>query len=138
MKHHLYLGLAILVALLVLGLVSTACLTRTSRSMEDDLLCAWEAASGEELHTAWNCAQRAKSTWERVWPLMACMMDHEKLQTVDQEFAELEAQYRVGDSGECARLCLILAQRIRGMGEEDWPAFYNILAIFVNFHKVFV
>lgn len=137
MRHHLYLGLGILVVLLVLGLISTACLTRSMNEAEYHLLKAWEAASGEDLYAAWNHTQRAKAAWERAWPLTACLMDHEKLQTIDQDLLTLEAQYRVGDSQEYACTCLTLTQKLRALRDNEKPTPQNILAIFVNLHKVF-
>ena len=55
------------------------------------------------------------------------LVDHERLEDVDEGFSDLQAWLQLGEESEFARTCLSLVKQIRAMAESEKPYYYNIL-----------
>lgn len=135
MKRHLYLGLGILLSLLVLGILSYACLRGAVEESERYLMKAAEAARAEDLPSARQYSRQAWNTWKHVWSLAACLVDHEAFQTIDQELEMLQQEQWAEDALAYGEQCLSLAEELHALQDSERVTFYNILAFFVNFNK---
>ena len=117
---HLILGIAVLVLLLALCLGAD----RTAEQVCSLLEAAW---SSETLDEAAGQVAAAHRIWEKNRGISASLVDHERLEDVDEGFSDLQAWLQLGEESEFARTCLSLVKQIRAMAESEKPYYYNIL-----------
>ncbi len=121
---HLILGIAVLAVLLVLCLGATWTLDRTAEQVASLLESAW---SSETMEEAASQVAAAKKIWEEHRGLSASLVDHDRLEDVEEGFSDLQAWLQQEEKSEFVRTCLALAQQVRTMAESEKPYYYNIL-----------
>ena len=107
---HLTLGIGILAVLLVLCLGASWTMDRTSDQVAALLESAWEQADRENLQAAAEQVEAAHRTWEQHRGISASLVDHQRLEDIDQGFTDLQAWFQLGEEAEFAQSCLALAQ----------------------------
>ena len=71
--------------------------------------------------------EAAHRTWEQHRGISASLVDHQRLEDIDQGFTDLQAWFQLGEEAEFAQSCLALAQQVRAMADAEKPYYYNIL-----------
>ena len=99
-------------------------LDRTAEQVCSLLEAAW---SSETLDEAAGQVAAAHRIWEKNRGISASLVDHERLEDVDEGFSDLQAWLQLGEESEFARTCLSLVKQIRAMAESEKPYYYNIL-----------
>ena len=97
---------------------------RTAEQVCSLLEAAW---SSETLDEAAGQVAAAHRIWEKNRGISASLVDHERLEDVDEGFSDLQAWLQLGEESEFARTCLSLVKQIRAMAESEKPYYYNIL-----------
>ena len=100
---HLILGIAVLVLLLALCLGAAWSLDRTAEQVCSLLEAAW---SSETLDEAAGQVAAAHRIWEKNRGISASLVDHERLEDVDEGFSDLQAWLQLGEESGFARTCL--------------------------------
>ena len=113
---HLTLGIAVLVLLLALCLGAAWSLDRTAEQVCSLLEAAWSNENFDE------AAEQEKNRG-----VSASLVDHQRLEDVDEGFADLQAWLQLGEKSEFTRTCLTLAKQVRAMTEAEKPYYYNFL-----------
>lgn len=121
---HLTLGIAVLVLLLALCLGAAWSLDRTAEQVCSLLEAAW---SNENFDEAAQQVAAARRIWEKNRGVSASLVDHQRLEDVDEGFADLQAWLQLGEKSEFTRTCLTLAKQVRAMTEAEKPYYYNFL-----------
>lgn len=124
---HLSLGIGILVALLVLCVACMCVLDRTTDQVASLLESAWSQASGDDFQTAARQMEKARTIWENRHGMAASLVDHQKLEEIDQGFVDLQAWLTLEEEEEFIRSCMALARQLRAMAEAEKPYYFNIL-----------
>ena len=109
---HLTLGIGILAVLLVLCLGASWTMDRTSDQVAALLESAWGQAERDNLQAAAEQVEAAHRTWEQHRGISASLVDHQRLEDIDQGFTDLQAWFQLGEEAEFAQSCLALAQQI--------------------------
>ena len=79
------------------------------------------------LQAAAEQVEAAHRTWEQHRGISASLVDHQRLEDIDQGFTDLQAWFQLGEEAEFAQSCLALAQQVRAMADAEKPYYYNIL-----------
>lgn len=124
---HLSLGIGILVVLLILCTVSMCMLDRTADQVASLLESAWSQAGGDDFQAAAGQMEKARSIWEDRHGMAASLVDHQKLEEIDQGFVDLQAWLTLEEEEEFIRGCMALAQQLRAMAEAEKLYYFNIL-----------
>lgn len=127
MKHHLVLGVSILLGLLTLGLWFASYLDRAAEKTAGELHRAAQFAVAGELEEAEACARSAKSHWEAKGKVLACFEAHNELEEIDVLFRELEAWYATGKAPEYAWVCYRLEQTLLALVQGEKGFYFNFL-----------
>jgi hypothetical protein len=79
--RRIWIGIGILVALLVTGVVAMQVMDRQLGTVTQKLEQASETKNWDE---GVSLAQEAKKLWEEKWPMMAALSDHSDMDSVDE------------------------------------------------------
>ena len=113
MEKRFYLGLAILLVLLLLGLGTTGIMQAIHQPVEQGLEQAAQYALSGNMEQALPLAQNAYNRWQKFHSLTASFADHNPMDDTDTLFQEMLVY---GESGEvphfaaCCRELVILTQ----------------------------
>lgn len=125
MKRSIF-GISLLIVLLILSLGVTWLMTRIHEPIARELEQAVELAAAGDWAEARALADKARQDWERVEPWSACFADHNPMEQINQEFAQLKVY---GDSGEpmaFAAACSSLAEKLQAMSDAHGLQWRNI------------
>lgn len=121
------LGLAILAALLLAGLLSSWHLNRQHRAMANAMEdSTWLALSGQ-WENAKESASAARQNWEKGWRFRAAFADHGPMEEIDGLFRELTVYSAAGERTEFSRTCTLLAEKLEAMASSARLSWWNVL-----------
>lgn len=125
--RRLWLGIALLAALLALGIWVAAAMQDIHEQGAAMLDEAAAAAQRGEMPTAQRLSEQAACVWEAHRRPVACVADHTPMDEIDALFAQLPVYARSDESVHFAATCAQLAQLLRAMGDAHTPAWWSIL-----------
>ena len=120
-------GLGLLLVLLVLGAVSAWGMGKGLAPMTEGIRQAGDAALQEDWDTAEALSAEVKEQWEKGFPYLASLSDHEPMENINGLFAQLEVYAQSRDPQNFAAVCGQLAQDLEAMGEAHSLKWWNIL-----------
>ena len=120
-------GLGLLLGLLVLGAVSAWGMGKGLDPMTEGIRQAGDAALREDWDTAQALSADVKEQWEKGFPYLASLSDHEPMENINGLFAQLEVYAQSRDPQNFAAVCGQLAQDLEAMGEAHSLKWWNIL-----------
>ena len=126
MKRN-FLGFALLIGLLVLGLVTARSMQRRHDPIQGALDSAAKAAGAENWDRAGMLLREAKRGWERGWQADAALADHAPMEEIDALFARLLEFCREEDTGEFTAGCRELSRLVKAMTDAHKPNWWNLL-----------
>ena len=120
-------GLGILVALLLAGILSSWEMSTThysiSRQVED---AAWFALA-EDWEAARTAATAAESQWEQHRDLSSLLADHTPMEQIDALFAHVDLCAAAREKAEFAAACAELSRYVKAMGDAHRLTWQNLL-----------
>ena len=122
-----WLGVGILAAFLVLGLVVSALACTTHQPTGDLLEQAAEKTLAGDFAGGIALGMDAKERWKRQWNGTAAIADHSPMDEVDALFAEMEIYARTGEQPHFAACCKELAQRLEAIADAHRFSWWNVL-----------
>lgn len=122
-----WVGIGLLLVLLILGLLVTWRMTTVYEAMADTLEKAGTLALSEDWEGADRLLRRTRSQWEESWRLTAALTDHEPMEEVDAQLAQLEVYRQQQDSLSFAALCAQIASQMTDIGDAQALNWWNLL-----------
>lgn len=122
----LWVAVAVLAVLLVLGIVSTIVMDTVHGELSEALEQA-ALLSETDWETAKALAESARAKWEKSSHLIAALADHEPLEELDGLFAELAVYQRYADRRCFAAVCVRIASFAEMLQESHSPYWWNLL-----------
>lgn len=124
---RLWLGLAILLILLMVGIGATVFMARFHNALSSDLEEAGEAVAEGDWTVALALAEQAEERWERGKRAAAAFADHEPLEQVDNVFAQIRLYGQMKLEADYGAACIHLAELVRALGESHSLFWWNLL-----------
>ena len=124
---RLWLGVVLLAAMLVLGILTAIGMTRLHDPISEELSRASQAALDDRWEEADALWHHAEKQWRRSWPLTASVADHEPMENIDALFAELRVYAREKEAEHFAACCANLSMLTEAMGEAHAINWWNLL-----------
>lgn len=121
---RLWIGVAVLMILLVLGISLTAGFSAIHTPLAETLAQAANHARSGNLPAAEKEIQDAQVQWERYRRFSAAVLDHRLLEEMEELFAQLEY---TDDPYVLAVLCARLSSRAAEMAESQAITWWNLL-----------
>ena len=115
MKRSIF-GFVLLLVLLLASLGVTGLMDRLHSPISQMLETAADLAE-EDLPGATALARQAKAAWEEAEPLSACFADHNPMEEINQEFAQMEVFAREEEPLAFAAACGSLAKKMQAMSD---------------------
>lgn len=125
---RLLTGLALLAALLTLGILGTRSLGKTAEQIPPLLEAAQSESVAGHSQEAAALAEAAQAIWQRRRNRMASLTDHKAMEQIDCGFAALTAPGAAGESEEFVRTCRELQVHIRSLWESERIRIHNLLS----------
>lgn len=116
-----YLGAGVLLALLILGAVTSRWMENHYSRLEKQML----EAAFREPEDLLDLALKAQGDWNR--GLTAVLADHQYLERAELAFGQLVPAARRRDRGECTRLCLEIAHIFQLLAQDQQLKWENLL-----------
>ena len=117
------LGVGILIALLILGLLSGFAMEQIHRPITELL----RQAADQDLEESMATAQKAKALWKKYWQFSATLADHSPMDEIDGLFAQLDAYGKAGLQGDFSACCLRISMLVEAMAEAHRFTWWNLL-----------
>ena len=114
---RIWFGVALLIALLILGLCSGAVMERTHLTQAEELDRAAHLALENRWEDAAAAFETARNSWEESLPLSAALTDHEPMDEIDGLFAELEVFLQLQDFASFSTSCRYLSRQLEALGK---------------------
>lgn len=127
MEKRFYLGCAILVVLLGLGIGAALGMKAIHRPVEDLLSQAAELAMAENMDTALPLAQKAYDRWQKRHSLTASLADHSPMDDTDTLFQEMLVYGELGEIPHFAACCRELTFMVEAMYDAHAFSLKNLL-----------
>ena len=127
MERRFYLGLGILIALLILGILSAAVMKFLHIPGAEALQTASVLALQGDSEKAITIAQDTKHNWERWRSLTASFADHSPIDDTENLFAEMEVFAAAGENVHFAACCRELSNMLEAMYEAHSFTLWNLL-----------
>ena len=121
------LGLWLLVLLLILGLLSSRRMATDSSLMAHTLDQAGILALEGDWEGVDRLVRKARGRWEGNWHLAAALTDHEPMEEVDSQLAQLEIYRQQREGLAFAALCAQISSRIEDIGDAQALNWWNLL-----------
>lgn len=121
------IGAYLLLALLVIGLLSSWGMVRCSEPVGETIAWAAEAALREDWDNAETLAGQARARWEKYWGVCAAFADHEPMENINGLFAQLEVYAYSRDAQNFAAVCAQLSEDAKAIGEAHSLKWWNLL-----------
>ena len=122
-----WLGVGILVAFLLLGIVAAVCMDNAHLSTGQLLEQAAEKTLAGDFDGAVVLGMEAKNRWKQGWNATATLADHSPMDDVDALFAEMEIYAKTEEKPHFAAVCKELAQKIEAVAEAHRFSWWNLL-----------
>jgi hypothetical protein len=120
-------GLGLLLCLLILGILSTWGMLRTTEPMTESIRQAGDAGFREDWTFAEQKLGEAKQRWEETFPFCASLTDHEPMENINGLFAQLEIYGQLRTPTELAAVCARLSALVSAVGEAHQLTWWNLL-----------
>ena len=127
MEKRFWLGAALLVVFLVLGLVISGSMTSLHADAAETLDQAVELTLDGNFTDACEKAFRAREIWRSVRNFTASVADHSPMDEVEQLFAEMEIYAKTEEKPHFAACCRQLGVMLRSMYDAHRPTWWNFL-----------
>lgn len=124
---RLWIGVALLVTVLAVGIGLTVAFDRLHRPMSEQLELASAYALEEDWDKAVTLAREAKAAWEKCRCFTAAVADHEPLEEIDGLFAQLEVWEKIREPEEYAATCAQLARLAEAMADSQQVTWWSLL-----------
>ena len=122
-----WIGVALLVGILLVGLWTTNQLGKLHTATASDLTGAAQAAQQGQWEQADRHAAAARQRWQQGWHFSAALADHTVLDEIDGLFAQSEIYRKNRDAMEYAAICARLAQHVTALQESHQLSWWNLL-----------
>lgn len=123
------IGLGLLALLLAVSLLALDALEDLSGDLVPLLEGAAERVLEEDIPQARALASQAEALWQGRRELAAALADHERLENIEEGFAELRLCAEQAAWEEYARGCVRIASRLRVLAEGEKLTWENFLAV---------
>jgi len=127
MGGRFWLGIAILVLFLALGLTVTFTMQSVHAPAEAALQTAAQEALGGNFENAVASANRAYQRWLTYRNFTASVADHGPMDDVETLFAEMQVYAQAGEVPHFAACCAQLQVLLKAVAEAHSPAWWNFL-----------
>lgn len=124
---RLWIGIALLVAILAAGLWTSHRLEEIHTSITENLDRAAQSAQQAQWAQADGFAEKAISQWQEGWHFSAALADHTFLDEIDGLFAQAEVYRKNRDAVAYAALCARLSCAIDAIQESHSLNWWNLL-----------
>ena len=122
-----WIGLALLILLLAIGLLATwymdRCHSRTAELLTEAKLQARQGSWEQAVHLA----DQADRQWQESWHISAAFADHEPMEEIDSLFAQLKIYAEEGDRLCFSALCAQIASGLEAMADAQTLNWRNLL-----------
>lgn len=122
-----WVGFALLLVLLAVGILSAWGMIRIHEPVEADLKQAAECALQEDWENADLFFRQAKEMWENWEHFRACFADHTPVEEIDGEFEMLEVYCATRENAAFAAGCRELARKTAAVGEAHEMVWWNLM-----------
>ena len=124
---RLWIGIAILAALLALGIGTTVFAVRTHEDLSQNLRQASEAALRGKWTEARQLSMDAKTKWETYRHGIAAIADHEPMDEIDDLFSQMEVYLLTRQQIPFSTCCASLSVLTKAMGEAHTINWWSLL-----------
>lgn len=121
---RLWIGVAVLIVLLALGIALTASFSAIHSPLAETLSQAAVSARNGDLEAATAAVSQAQQQWERCRRFSAAVVDHRLLEEMEELFAQLEF---AENPYVLAALCARLSSRATEMAQSQAITWWNLL-----------
>ena len=121
------LGIGLLLILLVLGLLVTWRMTTVYEDIADALEDAGILALAGDWEGADRLLRKARLRWEGSWRFSAALTDHEPMEDLDAQLAQLEIYRQQREALAFAALCAQIASQMEDIGDAHDLNWWNLL-----------
>lgn len=122
-----WIGVGLLTALLVTGLLVTWVMGKTHSEISQELELAAQFAMAGDWEEAAESAGDAYEDWQDKWHFSAAFADHEPMEEIDALFAQLLPYLQDKDSVSFAAACRELARQVDAIGDAHGLNWWNLL-----------
>lgn len=122
-----WIGAALLVGLLAVGLWSMSAMDRVHSDIADELRRSARAAQQMQWAQADDALEQATEQWQESWKFTAAMADHTALDEIDALFAQAEVYRSSRSQPLYAAACARLAQLVEALQEGHRLTWWNLL-----------
>ena len=127
MEKRFYWGLGLLPLFLALGLLVSYAITQIQDPIVNSFSQAAQAAVEGDLETGIALADQAKQRWHRYRAVVASVVDHSQLDSIEQLLGEALIFAKTRDAEHFAACCAQLAQLTEALANGHIPSLENIL-----------
>ena len=122
-----WIGLGLLAALLIICLLVTGWMDRSHKEVSRELEEAAAAAGAGNWAEAAEDVRDAWEDWQKHWRLSAAFADHEPMENIDGQFAQLWPYLEARDPVAFRALCRELARQVEAIGDAQGLNWWNLL-----------
>lgn len=122
-----WIGLGMLVALLILSLLVTVGMDRIHAPIARQLESAADYALAGDWDMASALASGAGTEWEKWAHFRGCLADHNPMEEIGANFAELEVYGIARETVAFAASCSEIAKQVQAMGDAHGMVWWNLL-----------
>ena len=126
MERRFYLGVAILLALLVLGIFSGIWVNQASQQVVHCLTQAEESVRNGNPSEALVYSQQAQMLWNSTWNRVAVVADHTSMDEIDGLFAQM-AYYAQADVSLFGAGCARVRELVSAVSDGHQFTWWNLL-----------
>ena len=124
---RLYIGVALLIVMLAIGVFLTMAFMAIHQPLEDLLHQAQAAAMEGNWEKAKELTEKAQNLWKKSRHFVAAVADHEPLEEMDGLLARLEVLGALGQAEEFAADCAQLISLCQAMAQSQKLNWWNFL-----------
>ena len=122
-----FIGVALLLAFLLLGLQTSASMNDIHTTISQNLTAAAEKSLSGSFDDAVAYVRRAKESWDDHWHVSASVADHGPMDEIDGLFSQLEVYQQTEAVTEFAAYCKRLSSLVSAMAEAHFFTWWNLL-----------
>ena len=122
-----WIGLGLLALLLTVGLLVTGFMGRIHKEVSRELEEAARAAGAGDWAEAAEDARDAFDAWQKHWHFSAAFADHEPMEEIDGQFAQLWPYLQSREAVAFSALCRELARQVDAIGDAHGLNWWNLL-----------
>ena len=124
---RIWIGIALLVLLLGAGIRTSGFMKEAHLPVARDLRRAGELALEEQWGPAQAFASRGQKQWQKKWPVIAAVADHEPMDEIDALFAQLEVYAGEEDRLAYSAACAHLRSLLEALGQSHSFNWWNLM-----------